>query len=116
MLEWKAEQDLQDISKDVKRGLSGLVGTQGPDGQYLGLCQGKLLTGFKGEPCTRRVKRDGTPRTVQRWVPDPETWDLCRQAWEGYSGPATWLRRHPGWPSLAHPSPSNDQPRGRQLR
>ena len=28
------------------------------------------------------VKRDGTPRIVQRWVPDPETWDLCRQAWE----------------------------------
>jgi DNA invertase Pin-like site-specific DNA recombinase len=82
MLEWKAEQDLQDISKDVKRGLSDLVGTRGPDGRYLGLCPGKSPTGFKGEPYTLGVKRDGTPRIVQRWVPDPETWDLCRQAWE----------------------------------
>jgi DNA invertase Pin-like site-specific DNA recombinase len=82
MLEWKAEQDLQDISKDVKRGLSDLVGTRGPDGKYLGLCPGKPPTGFKGDPYTLGVKRDGTPRIVQRWVPDPETWDLCRQAWE----------------------------------
>ena len=41
MLEWKAEQDLQDISKDVKRGLSDLVSTLGPDGNYLGLCPGR---------------------------------------------------------------------------
>jgi DNA invertase Pin-like site-specific DNA recombinase len=82
MLEWKAEQDLQDISKDVKRGLSDLVGTRGPDGKYLGLCPGKPPTGFKGEPYTLGIKRDGTPRIVQRWVPDPKTWDLCRQAWE----------------------------------
>jgi site-specific DNA recombinase len=82
MLEWKAEQDLQDISKDVKRGLSDLVGTRDGDGKYLGLCPGKPPTGFRGEPYTLGVKRDGTPRIVQRWVPDPETWDLCHQAWE----------------------------------
>ncbi|RLC63217.1 MAG: hypothetical protein DRI48_08680, partial [Chloroflexi bacterium] len=46
MLEWKAEQDLQDISKDVKRGLADLVGTRGADGKYLGLCPGKPPTGF----------------------------------------------------------------------
>ena len=50
MLEWKAQQDLDDISKDVKRGLSDLVGTRGPDGQYLGLCPGRPPTGFRGEP------------------------------------------------------------------
>jgi site-specific DNA recombinase len=82
MLEWKAEQDLQDISKDAKRGLSDLVSTRGADGKYLGLCPGKPPTGFKGEPYTLGVKRDGTSRIVQRWVPDPETWDRCRQAWE----------------------------------
>ncbi len=56
MLEWKAEQDLQDISKDVKR--------------------------------------DGTPRIVQRWVPDPETWGLCRQAWEMRVNGASYRQIH----------------------
>jgi DNA invertase Pin-like site-specific DNA recombinase len=94
MLEWKAEQDLQDISKDVKRGLSDLVGTRGLDGKYLGLCPGKPPTGFKGEPYTLGVKRDGTPRIVQRWVPDPETWDLCRQAWEMRVNGASYREVH----------------------
>ena len=94
MLEWKAEQDLQDISKDVKRGLADLVGTRGPDGQYLGLCPGKPPTGFKGEPYTLGVKRDGTPRIVQRWVPDPDTWDLCRQAWEMRMNGASYREVH----------------------
>jgi site-specific DNA recombinase len=82
MLEWKAQQDLDDISKDVKRGLSDLVSTRGPDGQYLGLCPGRPPTGFRGEPYTLGTKRDGRPRLVQRWVPDPETWGLARRAWE----------------------------------
>jgi DNA invertase Pin-like site-specific DNA recombinase len=94
MLEWKAEQDLQDISKDVKRGLSDLVSTRGPDGQYLGLCPGRPPTGFKGEPYTLGVKRDGRPRIVQRWVPDPETWDLCRQAWEMRVNGASYRQIH----------------------
>jgi hypothetical protein len=40
----------------------------------MGLCPGKPPAGFKGEPYTLGV--------VQRWVPDPETWDFCRQARE----------------------------------
>lgn len=94
MLEWKAEQDLQDISKDVKRGLSDRVGTRGPGGKYLGLCPGKPPTGFKGEPYTLGVKRDGTPRTVQRRVPDPETWDRCHQAWEMRVNSASYREIH----------------------
>ncbi|MEJ2735741.1 MAG: recombinase family protein [Anaerolineae bacterium] len=88
MLERKAEQDLQDISKDVKRGLSDLVGTRGPDGKHLGLCPGKPTPAFKGEPYTLSVEGDGTSRIVQRWVPDPETWDLCRHAMKADSIPA----------------------------
>lgn len=94
MLEWKAEQDLQDISKDVKRGLADLVGTRGPDGKYLGLCPGRPPTGFKGEPYTMGVKRDGTPRIVQRWVPDVETWDLARRAWEMRVNGASYREVH----------------------
>jgi hypothetical protein len=45
----------------------------GPDGKYLGLCPGKPATGFKGEPYTLGVKRDGTPRIVQHWAPDSKT-------------------------------------------
>lgn len=82
MLEWKAQQDLADISKDVKRGLADLVGTRDADGNYLGLCPGRRPTGFQGEPYTLGIKRDGQPRVVQRLVPDPEIWDTCRRAWE----------------------------------
>jgi site-specific DNA recombinase len=94
MLEWKAEQDLQDISKDARRGLSDLVSTRGPDGKYLSLCPGRPPTGFKGGPHTLGVKRDGTPRIVQRWVPDPETWDLCGRAWEMRVNGASYREVH----------------------
>jgi hypothetical protein len=68
MLEGRTEQDLQDISRDVKHGLSGLsdlVGTQDEEGKYLGLCPGKPAPAFKGEPYTLSVEGDGTPRIVQ---------------------------------------------------
>ena len=43
---------------------------------------GGSLDWLQGEPYPLGVKRDGTPRIVQRWMPDPETWDLRRQAWK----------------------------------
>jgi len=82
MLEWKAQQDLADISKDARRGLADLVATRGPDGRYLGLCPGRPPTGFKGEPYQLGLKRDGTQRVVQRWTPDPEIWTVVKRAWE----------------------------------
>jgi site-specific DNA recombinase len=82
MLEWKAQQDLVDISKDAKRGLADLVSTRNEDGDYLGLCPGRPPTGFKGEPYVMGLRRDGRPRIVQRWVPDPDTWELARKAWD----------------------------------
>lgn len=94
MLEWKAQQDLADIAKDASRGLKDLVSTRGPDGRYLGLCPGRTPTGFRGEPYVLGVKRDGTPRVVQRLVPDPETWALCRRAWEMKVGGASGREIH----------------------
>lgn len=95
MLEWKAQQDLVDIAKDAKRGLRDLVSTRDPaTGEYLGLLPGKPPTGFKGEPYTLGLKRDGTPRVVQRLVPDPATWDRCRRAWEMRATGASYKEVH----------------------
>lgn len=83
MLEWKAQQDLIDISKDVRRGLEDLVGTRGPDGKYLGLCPGRPPTAFKGEPYLLDTpRRDGRPHVVQRWVVDDEVWPVALRAFE----------------------------------
>ena len=40
------------------------------------------------------VKRDGTPRIVQRWAPDVETWDLARRAWEMRVNGASYREVH----------------------
>lgn len=83
MLEWKGQQDLVEISKDVKRGLKDTVSMRGPDGRLLGLCPGRPPTGFKGEPYRlESTRRDGKPHMVQRWVVDPDVWPRARRAWE----------------------------------
>lgn len=98
---WKDEQDLDEISHNARRGLADLVGTRDNDavflkynpgwqstGGYLGLVPGGVPTGFKGERIQigiherKKGKKTGEAHIVQRIVPDPETWDRCRLAWE----------------------------------
>ncbi|MBK8022025.1 MAG: recombinase zinc beta ribbon domain-containing protein [Chloroflexi bacterium] len=95
------EMILEDISTSAKRGLAQLVGLRDtdetflshnpdwqPTGGYLGLMPGGVPTGFKGERVQigvyerKKGRQSGEPRIVQRIVPDPETWERCRQAWE----------------------------------
>ena len=83
MLSWKAQQDLAELGKDVRRGLRSRVLAQGPDGRYLNLWPGKAPAGFRGERHELGRTRKGKPRLVQRIVPDRGgTWERVRRAFE----------------------------------
>ena len=82
-LEWKAQKDREDISKDSRRGLRYLVEMKDGDGRYLALVPGKPPTCFKGVPYDTGLKRNnGQVRIVQRWIPDPDTWERGQLAWQ----------------------------------
>lgn len=99
--QWQDEQALDEISQNAKRGLAQLVGTRDNDpqfleynptwqstGAYLGLKPGVVPLGFKGDRIQigvykrKKGRNSGEARIVQRIVPDPETWERCRLAWE----------------------------------
>jgi DNA invertase Pin-like site-specific DNA recombinase len=69
-----AEQSRKN-STDVKRGLEALARA----GFAVG---GFPPRGYKAEPVTVGVKRNGQPRIVSRWVPDPDLWEFCKLAWQ----------------------------------
>jgi DNA invertase Pin-like site-specific DNA recombinase len=75
IIDWKNEQFLLDLSVDIKRGLRALV-------EKYHVIPGVPPRGYKREPLQLGSRRDGSPHTVHRWVPDPETWDRCCQAFE----------------------------------
>ncbi|NUQ05970.1 MAG: recombinase family protein, partial [Anaerolineae bacterium] len=98
---WQDEAALDEMSKDIKRGLTRLVSMRDNDpeflahnpgwistGSYLGIMPGGVPRGFKAERIQIGVykRKSGAQanqaRVVQRIIPDPETWDRCRLAWE----------------------------------
>lgn len=90
-LEWKAQKDREDISKDSIRGLAFIVGMKDANGNYLSIAPGRPPTFFKGEKYDTGLKRNnGEARIVQRWVPDPATWDKGRLVWQMRSGRASY--------------------------
>ena len=99
--QYQDELLLDEISSNVKRGMAELVSKRDNDpeflqynpgwpsaGGYLGLRPGEVPVGFQGEYVTvgtykrRNGKRSGELRRAQRLVPDPATWEKCREAWE----------------------------------
>lgn len=84
MVDWMNARFLKDLSEDIKRGLEHLI-------QQYGGVPGTPPTGYKREIITIGQRRDGRPHTVSRWIPDPDKWDICREAWNlrasGYSYP-----------------------------
>ena len=94
-LEWKAQKDREDISKDTKRGLAYIVSMKDENGNYIGLMPGRPPTFFKGESFDTGLKRNnGQPRIVQRWVPDPETWERGKVVWEMRAERASYIKIH----------------------
>lgn len=81
-LRWKAEQDLKDISKDSRRGLRLIIEARDEQGNYLGIFPGRPPTCFTAEKVDLGlIRNNGTPRVVQRIVPDPALWPLGQLAW-----------------------------------
>lgn len=81
-LRWKAEQDLKDISKDVKRGLVSNIELRDEHGNYLGTAPGRAPLCYKSVPYDTGLRmNNGRNRVIGRWVPDPEMWERGRLAW-----------------------------------
>lgn len=92
MLEWKAQKDREDLSKDIKRGMSHIVALRDEHGNYAGVFPGAPPTFFKGIPYETKMERnDGEIRTLQRLIPDPDTWLLGQRAWQMRAERASYM-------------------------
>ncbi len=74
LIDWMNARFLEDLSVDVRRGLQHIV-------QQYGAVPGTPPRGFKREVQTIGLRRDGSPHTISKWVPDPIWWERCKQAW-----------------------------------
>lgn len=91
-LEWKAQKDREDLSKDIRRGMSHIVALKGADGNYLGIFPGAAPTFFAGIKFDTGLKRnDGSPRIIQRLVPDSQMWPLGQEMWRMRAERASYL-------------------------
>lgn len=68
------KEKLRQNSRDVKRALENLVRQGYAPG-------GTPPRGYRSVPVTIGVRKDGRPRIVSKWEPDPELWDLVKLAW-----------------------------------
>lgn len=75
MIDMANEEKLRQTSRDVKRSLRQLVEAGYSSG-------GRPPVGYLAEAVVIGTKRNGVPRTVSRWVIDPETVDDVRLAWK----------------------------------
>lgn len=64
-IDWHNDQFLEDLSRDVRRGLRSLV-------KSYGAVPGTPPRGFKREPVQLPDRRDNKQHIVHRWVPDPD--------------------------------------------
>jgi site-specific DNA recombinase len=75
LIRWKDSQYISDLRESVKRGQRQNLAR--------GLMRGgHVPTGYKAEHVQAGRHRDGSPRMVARWVPDPDVAPLVRQAFE----------------------------------
>ena len=73
--DWHNALFLQDLSRDVRRGLHDLARQGFAPGGF-------PPVGYVREPVQIGTRRNGQPRVVSRWVPDPDKAPLVRRAWE----------------------------------
>jgi hypothetical protein len=87
IVDWKNDQFLKDLSKNVQRGLRDIA--------LQGYAPGGFPpVGYESEDVQIGVKRNGEPRIVSQWVPDPEMADRVRRAWEMRAQGATYKEIH----------------------
>ncbi len=75
VVEWANEKFLVDLSANAKRGVNDNV-------EIYGALGGTPPRGFKRQVFTISHRRTGKVHNVARWVPDPDTWEICRLAWK----------------------------------
>jgi site-specific DNA recombinase len=86
-IDWKNEQFLEDLSRDVKRGLADLVRTHGA-------VPGTPPRGFKRDPIQIGSRRDGRPHIAHRWVPDPDQVPVVQLAFSMRAAGASMAEVH----------------------
>lgn len=75
VIDWANQRHLEELSVGVKRGLNHLVS------EY-GAVPGNPPVGFKREKIVISQHRDGKPREVHRWIPDPDIAPRVKRAYE----------------------------------
>lgn len=94
LLQWKAEQDLRDISANTIRGQQAVVRMEvAVDGQTrTGFSSGGFPPrGYRrSAPIRTGQRRNGDPRFNVLWEPDPALWATCRRAVEMLLAGATY--------------------------
>jgi hypothetical protein len=75
IIDWKNEQVLSDLSRDVRRGLTNLVAAYGA-------VPGTPPVGFLRQPVEIGRRRDGSPHIAHRWIPDQDLAPTIRLAFE----------------------------------
>jgi site-specific DNA recombinase len=75
MIDFSNQEKSRQTSRDVKRALHSMVNQGFSSGGTPPRC-------YLAEKVEVGVKRDGSPRIVSRWVPDPELWELGQLAWK----------------------------------
>lgn len=87
LFDWKNERFLDDMARDVRRGLRDNVTAGYAPG-------GTPPRGYVAEPVTIGMRRDGKPKVVSRWVVDPETAPKVTQAFRLFAAGASYAEIH----------------------
>ncbi len=75
MVDWRNAQFLEDLRRDVKRGLHDIARQGYAPGGF-------PPRGYKAEQVVLGTKNNGKPHIVSRWIVDPEKVQAVRLAWE----------------------------------
>lgn len=90
-IDWMNERFLEDLSSDIKRGISFNVENYGAIG-------GRPPLGMRTRQLEVGKRRDGSVHIVHRWEPDPDKIDLIRHLWRLRAEGATFnqIRKQTG--------------------
>lgn len=87
LFDWKNEQFLDDMARDVRRGLrANVVAGYAPGGTP--------PRGYRAERVEAGLRRDGKPKVVSRWVVDPETAPRVTLAFTLFANGASYAETH----------------------